>query len=110
MSWFVYELFLLLGKYEYFMDKNMFLFTDNNWNAKIESKMIYSESESDSNFAINLAPDFHSTSNSASDSDFESDSSSMFMNINICIFFSYICLPRNKPVDGFFYLFSWQNQ
>ena len=29
-SWFAYELFMLLRKYEYFMDKNMFWFT---WNS-----------------------------------------------------------------------------
>ena len=47
--------------------------------AQIKSKMIYSESESDFNFAINSVSDFDSTSNS--DSDSESDFSSAFMNL-----------------------------
>ena len=44
----------------------------------------YSESELDSHFAINLAWDF----DSASESDYESDSSSSLMNLDICIFFA----------------------
>ena len=94
---------MLLRKYEYFMDKNMLWFTLNHWNVKIESKMIHSESESDFNFAINLASDFNSVSNSASDSDYESDFSAAFMNVDICIsFIFYICIPLNKPADAFF--------
>ena len=77
---------MLLRKYEYFMDKNMLWFTLNHWNVKIESKMIHSESESDFNFAINLASDFNSVSNSASDSDYESDFSAAFMNVDIWVF------------------------
>ena len=50
---------------------------------KIESKMTYSESESDFSFAINSVSDFDPTSNSESESDF----SSVFMNLDICIFF-----------------------
>ena len=46
--------------------------------------MSYSESELDSNFAINSVSDF----GSASESDSESDSSSAFMNLDICIFFT----------------------
>ena len=57
------------------------------WHAKIESKMIHSESESDFNFAINSVSDFESTSNSDSDSYSDSDFSSAFMNLDICIFF-----------------------
>ena len=46
--------------------------------------MSHSESESDfSNFAINLASDFDSTSKSESESDFNS----IFMNLGICVFF-----------------------
>ena len=41
---------------------------------KIESKMIYSESESDFNFAINSVSDFDSTSNSDSGCGSESSS------------------------------------
>ena len=92
-SWFAYELFMLLRKYEYFMDKNMFWFTWNSYKVvailklsymlkhKIESNMIHSESESelDFSFAINSVSDFDSTSNS--DSDSESDFSSAFMNL-----------------------------
>ena len=46
--------------------------------------MSHSESEPDfSNFAINLASDFDSTSKSKSESDFNS----IFMNLGICVFF-----------------------
>ena len=50
--------------------------------------MIYSESESelDSNFAINLISDFDSAFESDSECDF--DSSLAFMNLDICIFFA----------------------
>ena len=48
--------------------------------------MSHSESESDfSNFDINLASDFDSTSKSQSDS--ESDFNSIFMNLGIFFFF-----------------------
>ena len=45
--------------------------------------MSYSESELDSNFASNSVSDF----DSASKSDFQSDSA--FMNLDICIFFTF---------------------
>ena len=56
------------------------------WHAKIESKMIHSESESelDFNFAINSVSDF----DSVSESDSDSDSSLALINLDICIFFS----------------------
>ena len=57
----------------------------NLWVKIIKTKMSYSESESDFNFAINLVSDFHSASESNSES--ESDFSSVFMNLGICIFF-----------------------
>ena len=62
--------------------------------------MSYPESELDSNFAINSESDFDPSSESNSKSDSESDSvsesdfSSVFMNLDICI-------PLNKPADGF---------
>ena len=49
------------------------------------SEMTYSESEEDSNFAINSVSDFDSASESNSES--ESDFSSVFMNLEICICF-----------------------
>ena len=51
--------------------------------------MSYSESEPDSNFAINSASnfDFFSESNSESESESESDFSSAFMNLDIYVFF-----------------------
>ena len=57
---------------------------------KIESKMSYSESEPDLNFAINSLSNFDPTfSESKSESDdSESDFSSVFMNLDICIFFT----------------------
>ena len=59
--------------------------------------MTYSESELDSNFVINSVSDFDSYSDS------ESDFSSVFMNLDNCIFFLFhICIPLNKPADGFF--------
>ena len=57
--------------------------------------MTYSESESDFSFAINSVSDFDTASESDSDSDSESDSSLAVMNLDICI-------PLNKPADGFF--------
>ena len=56
--------------------------------------MSSSESEPDSNFDINSASNFDCYS--------ESDFSSVFMNLDICIFLFYICIPLNKPADGFF--------
>ena len=48
----------------------------------------YSESRPDSNFAISLASNFDSSSESYSESaDSESDFISVFMNLDICIFF-----------------------
>ena len=60
--------------------------------------MSSSESEPDSNFDINSASNFDYSSESNSESDF----SSVFMNLDICIFLFYICIPLNKPADGFF--------
>ena len=55
--------------------------------------MTYSESELDSNFAINSESDFDSVSEF--DSDSESDFSSVFMNLDICIFFIlYLRSPK----------------
>ena len=64
--------------------------------------MSYSQSELDSNFAINSVSDFDSVSKS----DSESDSSSAFINLDSCIFLLYICSYLNKPADSFFYPFS----
>ena len=50
------------------------------WVKMMESKMIYSESESDSNFAFNLLSD--------SSSDSEPDSNSVLMNLVIFFFFT----------------------
>ena len=50
------------------------------------SKMTYSESETDSNFAIELASNFDFSS-SEPNSESESDFSSVFMNVYIFIFF-----------------------
>ena len=66
--------------------------------------MSYSESEPDSNFAINKTSNFDSSFESNPES--ESDFSSVFMNLDICIFLFHTCIPLNKPADGFFYLFS----
>ena len=63
--------------------------------------MPYSESGPDSNFAINSASNFDYSS-SKSNSESESDFSSEVMNLDICIFLFYTCIPLNKPVDGFF--------
>ena len=50
--------------------------------------MSHSESEPDfSNFVINLASYFDSTSESKSKSESESDFNSIFMNLGICVFF-----------------------
>ena len=51
----------------------------------INSKMSYSESESDFSFAIDSVSDFDSDFESKCDS--ESDSSLVFMNLDICISF-----------------------
>ena len=48
--------------------------------------MSHSESEPDSNFAINSASNFNYSS-SESNSESESDFSSVFINLDICIFF-----------------------
>ena len=50
--------------------------------------MSYSESELDSNFAINLVSDFDSASESDSEPDSKSDSSVALINLDICIFFT----------------------
>ena len=69
------------------------------------SKMLYSESESDfSNFAINSLSTFAPTfSESESESESESDFSSMFINLDICVFSTYIYTLLNKLADDFFY-------
>ena len=61
--------------------------------------MLYSESEPDSNFAVNSASDF--------DSDSEFDSNSAFMNFVIFVFF-ILCLhsSKKKPADSFSFLLS----
>ena len=70
--------------------------------------MTYSESESDFSFAINSVSDFDSTSESDYNSEFksESDFSSAFMNLDICIFLSYIYTLLNKLAKVFFYQIS----
>ena len=68
--------------------------------------MSYSESESEPDF-FNFVPIF---SESKSESDSESDFNSVYMNLGICVFLTYIYTLLNKPVDGFFYLLSKQNQ
>ena len=51
--------------------------------------MSYSVSGPDSNFAINSAPNFDSSSESNSKSDdSQSGFSSVFMNLDICVFFT----------------------
>ena len=61
----------------------------------IKSKMSYSESELDSNFAINSVSDFDSASESDSESGSESDFSSVFMNLDIWIFLIlYLYSPK----------------
>ena len=59
--------------------------------------MTYAELELDSHFAINSISAFDSVSESNSHSDSDSDFSSAFMNLEICIFLFYICIPLNKP-------------
>ena len=66
--------------------------------------MSHSESEPDfSNFAINLASEFDSTSKS---DDSESDFSSVFINRDIFIFFPYIYTLLNNLADDFFNQYS----
>ena len=78
--------------------------------------MSFSEWEPDfSYFSINLTsifdPIFSDSNSESNESESESDFSSVFINLKICIFFSpYIYTLLNKSADGFFYLFSWQNQ
>ena len=61
----------------YKQQNDLFKVNKNVWVKIIKSKMSYSESELDSNFAINSVSDFDS----------ESDSSLAVMNLDICIFF-----------------------
>ena len=69
--------------------------------------MTYSESEPDSNFAINSASDFVPTfSESKSESYTESEFSSVFINLGICIVLPYIYTLLNKLADDLFFLFS----
>ena len=81
---------------------DMFKVSKNVWVKMIKSENYcsYSESGPDSNFSINSASNFDYSSKSNSES--ESDFSSVFMNLDICIFLFYICIPLNKPADGFF--------
>ena len=69
------------------------------------NKMSYSESESDSNFAINSPSNFapiFSESKSESD-DSESDFSLVFMNLDVCCFFlPYTSTLLKKFVDDFY--------
>ena len=70
------------------------------------SKMTYSESEADSNFAINLlltfAPIFSESKSDESES--ESDFSPVIINLDFCIFLA-LYLHSSKLVDDFFYQF-----
>ena len=83
----------------YQQQNDLFKVNKNVWVKIIKSKMSYLESESelDSNFAINSVLDFDSDP----ESDSESDSSLTFMNLNIGIFFTlyllYICTPNSIP-------------
>ena len=67
--------------------------------------MSYSESEPDSNVAINSVPDFDSGSESESESDF----SLALMNLDVWIFFfffvHYISILLNSPADSFSFPF-----
>ena len=67
----------------------------------IDSKMLYSESEPDSNFAVNSASDF--------DSDSEFDSNSAFMNFVIFVFF-ILCLHSSKKNLQIVFLFYSHNR
>ena len=63
--------------------------------------MPYSELELDFfNFVIN------SLSSKSESDDSESDFSLVFINLNICIFLSYIYTLLNKLADDFFYQYS----
>ena len=61
--------------------------------------MTYSESELDSNFAINSVSDFDTASDSDSGSDSDPDFSSVVMNLDICIFF-ILDLHSSKKTRG----------
>ena len=65
-----------MSSYQQYND--LFKVNKNVWVKIINSKMSYSESELDSNFAINSVSDF----DSASESDSEFDSSSALMNLD----------------------------
>ena len=74
------------------------------------SKMTYSESQPDSNFVINSLSTFVPIFSEYKSDDSGSDFSSVFINLDICIFWSYIYTLLNEPADDFFYQFSKQNQ
>ena len=64
------------------------------------SKMTYSESEADSNFAINLLSTFAPIF-----SEYESDFSSVFINLDICMFLALFYTLQNMLVEVYFYQF-----
>ena len=64
---------------------DLFKVNKNVWVKIIKSKMTYSESELDSNFAMNSVSDF----DSASDSDSESDSDFSWVLMNLDFLFFY---------------------
>ena len=79
--------FILLLNDMFEVNKNVWVKMIKRLRVKIiKSKMFYSESGPDSNFAINSASNFDYSS-SESNSESESDFSSVFMNLDICIFF-----------------------
>ena len=77
--------FILLLNDMFEVNKNVWVKMIKRLRVKIiKSKMFYSESGPDSNFAINSASNFDYSS---SEPNSESDFNSLFMNLDICIFF-----------------------
>ena len=71
------------------------------------SKISYSVSGPDSNFAINSTSIFDPIfSESKSESDVSESDYSVYESRHLCFFLPYICILLNKLMDGFFYLFS----
>ena len=68
------------------------------------SKMTYSESEADSNFAINLLLTFAPIFSESKSDESESDFSPVIINLDFCIFLA-LYLHSSKLVDDFFYQF-----
>ena len=64
--------------------------------------MSYSESELDSNFAINSVSDFDSASESGSESE---SSFSVYESWHLHFFLLYICILLNKLADNFLSIF-----